>query len=662
MQEHKGAWDDERIQLQARIAGRAGERDDDDKKLLLVLTEANKKVGKLELHLARHLQAGALPVCVHVSEPLARNLADEQDSAAAKKRDDKKDPRLQLTLRISLHTDGPAASPAPAPAPASSPAHARRASSAETPTPPPLRRAATDISLRRSDSAAEVKKDKKEKKEREAAAAADDKDKEAKDKSDKKEKKESAHRRSHSRQQLDAPPLAASTSPAPAGALLSPEKARGHRRGASLSIASMVTSDAASAEGSGAGALSPGAKDKAGFRQLRMSHDVAAALASQEKEIEALRQQLEVRQQMEADEKFLIENALYFCEPVYSHEVPVSAYVLFRALLQWRAFHDGSTLPQTVGDAFDKVVQKHAHVRAAPQLQVYWLASACMLLHLLKKQLHVSGGEAELGGLRAFETRLLGFVGTLFQALVRGCQAQLDPLLVPAVLEQPDLMQQQAASVSSPRPPGVDALVAVLQTYATHVTEGCVFRSVGAQLFRQLFHYMNARLLNALLEKRAYCRCANGIQIKMAVSQLLEWAARSPLAEAAREQLEGIRQAADVLVVAKASLLDANVRRELCPALNNAQLAQLLAMYNPDEFDPDPLDAAVLRTIQALDRSLGSALLDANYCFPLVSSDWAARRDLDFGRVQIPPVLLSRPGFAFLQNPTQASSAAGGAW
>ncbi len=56
------------------------------------------------------------------------------------------------------------------------------------------------------------------------------------------------------------------------------------------------------------------------------------------------------------------------------------------------------------------------------------------------------------------------------------------------------------------------------------------------------------------------------------------------------DNLESIRQSADVLVVNKAKLLEGNVRREVCPSLTHPQLYQLLMSYTPDEFDPEPVD------------------------------------------------------------------------
>lgn len=63
---------------------------------------------------------------------------------------------------------------------------------------------------------------------------------------------------------------------------------------------------------------------------------------------------------------------------------------------------------------------------------------------------------------------------------------------------------------------------------------------------------------------------------------------------ACRDQLESVRQSADVLVVSKSKLLEGAVRREICPALSHGQLHALLANYMPDEFDPEPLDAKIL--------------------------------------------------------------------
>jgi hypothetical protein len=50
-----------------------------------------------------------------------------------------------------------------------------------------------------------------------------------------------------------------------------------------------------------------------------------------------------------------------------------------------------------------------------------------------------------------------------------------------------------------------------------------------------------------------------------------------------RAQLEPLRQAADVLVMNKASLVEEVVRKDVCPSLNTKQLSLLLSTYQTDE-------------------------------------------------------------------------------
>ncbi len=77
----------------------------------------------------------------------------------------------------------------------------------------------------------------------------------------------------------------------------------------------------------------------------------------------------------------------------------------------------------------------------------------------------------------------------------------------------------------------VATLIKILTSIMQEFTDNFVYGSITGQFFRQLMHYINAVLFNTLLKKGELCRCANGIQIKMALSELERWIGRTNFPE-----------------------------------------------------------------------------------------------------------------------------------
>ncbi len=160
-----------------------------------------------------------------------------------------------------------------------------------------------------------------------------------------------------------------------------------------------------------------------------------------------------------------------------------------------------------------------------------------------------------------------------------------------------------------------------------------------------MFFEISIGILNALFEKKLPCQCAVGLGLKMAILHVENWAilqkdtpptqAEGGSGDAAkgvvqlqcnstvgwvgtvcRQALSSARQAADVLVVSKTTLIDPSVfimlfflvyfelilmcskiQAEVCPTLTKKQLLSLLEAYTPDEFDPEPIHPGVLKSI-----------------------------------------------------------------
>ena len=112
--------------------------------------------------------------------------------------------------------------------------------------------------------------------------------------------------------------------------------------------------------------------------------------------------------------------------------------------------------------------------------------------------------------------------------------------------------------------------------------------------------------------------------------------------EAARARLgplEALRQVADVLVLPKERLEEPAFRRDVCPALGAVQLRRLLASYQPDDFDAEPVPASTLDALAAgPDEDDGSSPLFLDEAFP-ASEGWR----LPPPSAELPSDLASRP-------------------
>jgi hypothetical protein len=130
---------------------------------------------------------------------------------------------------------------------------------------------------------------------------------------------------------------------------------------------------------------------------------------------------------------------------------------------------------------------------------------------------------------RAVTPQLASFVAALratasafFARAVELLMRQTDTLLVPALLEG-DMNHPERNAAPHAR------LLSVLSDWHAAVANANRLPSpLVAALFTAAFEQFGVQLLNALLERRDLCSCGNGLQTKMHVSALIEWASRTP--------------------------------------------------------------------------------------------------------------------------------------
>jgi len=148
----------------------------------------------------------------------------------------------------------------------------------------------------------------------------------------------------------------------------------------------------------------------------------------------------------------------------------------------------------------------------------------------------------------------------------------------------------------------------ILTEYMELFQKHRVFPSVFQQFFCQIFYYIDAKLFNALMQRKDLCSCHQGFQIKLGLSQLEEWInkyknEKHPMfSRIARDYLGHITEASNVLVVDKKMFLDGKMIEEHFSTLNAAQIKHLLDRYQTDQFSTEPVSREVLDKLGQLSK------------------------------------------------------------
>lgn len=403
-----------------------------------------------------------------------------------------------------------------------------------------------------------------------------------------------------------------------------------------------------------------------------------AKLAAQEEELLQLKQELAFRQQQD-DERFLIDEMVTFMQPTYSaNGIPASAYVIFRSLLQWRAFHPANTrLLVHLTEAFDRLLTRHKN---DADVLLYWLSTTASLLYLFCKELQVIsiGGKgsptSESSSVKVFEGQLFSFASSFFSLYCKQAFEQLNTAISALITAAGDPNAQGLSCWDS------SEIIAILTKHCAALESSIPFESLREQVLRQETHYIGARFLNVLLEnsdgkkKLNLCTCAHGMGIKMVLVQIDEFMHdKVPWHSViCKQNIMKARHAADVLVVNKESLAQESVRADVCPSLSMPQVVCLLDAYAPDEFDTEPVHPGVISALRGLIRQQqdplnnniisekqqqqtqqqnnkrNSLLIDISSGGEL-ETHFTAVSKCDFSAAPITPSVLARPGFAFLR-------------
>uniref|UniRef100_A0A673MX55 Unconventional myosin-Va n=1 Tax=Sinocyclocheilus rhinocerous TaxID=307959 RepID=A0A673MX55_9TELE len=317
------------------------------------------------------------------------------------------------------------------------------------------------------------------------------------------------------------------------------------------------------------------------------------------------------------------------------------AYILFMCLRHADYADDDqrvSTLLNSSINTIKNVLKKHGDFETIS----FWLANTCRFLHCLRQY---SGEEAYTKhntprqnehcltnfDLSEYQQVLSDLAIQIYQQLIRVIENILHPKIAPAMLEQetiqgvmgvkPTGMRKRTSSVYEERSHSLESILKQLDVFYYTLLQHGNDTELVRQVIKQLFYAICSVTLNNLLLRKDMCSWSKGLQIRYNVCQLEEWLLDKDVqGSGARESLEPLIQAAQLLQIKKKSQDDAEAICTMCTALTTEQIVKILSLYTPvNEFE-ERVSILFIKSVQTLlkDRKESSQLLmDAKIIFPV---------------------------------------------
>uniref|UniRef100_H9H1A8 Uncharacterized protein n=1 Tax=Meleagris gallopavo TaxID=9103 RepID=H9H1A8_MELGA len=309
------------------------------------------------------------------------------------------------------------------------------------------------------------------------------------------------------------------------------------------------------------------------------------------------------------------------------------AYVLFLCIRHADHCRDeprAHSLLDAAINAIKRVMKKHSDDFDVVAL---WLANTCRLLNCLRQYGRDEVGCHQGNTAHQNEHRLrnldpqgpchsLGALAVqLYQQLIRTAEKRLKPMIVGAMLESETIQGLSSSCPPTHRrslAPPAHTLPELLQQLGSfhHTLEHYgLSPAVGHQLLRQLLFLISGTTLNYLLLRKDACSWSRGIQLRYNISQVEQWLRAQGLQQSgAREMLEPLIQAAQLLQVKKATEEDAGAICSLCTVLTPQQVVKILRAYTPTAGLEERVSPAFISS-QAEGPS--QLLVDTSHFFPV---------------------------------------------
>ncbi|XP_040893941.1 unconventional myosin-Va-like isoform X1 [Toxotes jaculatrix] len=345
----------------------------------------------------------------------------------------------------------------------------------------------------------------------------------------------------------------------------------------------------------------------------------------------------------EGDENRLLKNLVVDLKPrgVAVSFIPgLPAYIIFMCLRYADNVNDDQRVSTLLNSTISSI--KGVIKRRGKDLEVvsFWLANTCRLMHCLKQY---SGAEAFMTHnttkqnehclvnfeLSEYQQVLGDLAIQIYRQLIKCMEDILQPLIVASMLEhetiqgvlgsKPTGLRKRSTSFPEEEAVTVEVLLQRLGLFHTTMSQHGMDSDLIKQVVKQQFYIICAVTLNNLLLRKDMCSWSKGLQIRYNVWQLEEWLTERELADCgAKETLEPLVQAAQLLQIKKKTEADAQAICNMCTALTTAQIVKVLTLYTPVIEFEERVSTSFITTIKNLlkDRVESSTLMmDAKKIF-----------------------------------------------
>ncbi|XP_027900326.1 unconventional myosin-Va-like isoform X1 [Xiphophorus couchianus] len=359
-------------------------------------------------------------------------------------------------------------------------------------------------------------------------------------------------------------------------------------------------------------------------------------IARKEKEFQGM---LEFK---EDDTGHLLKNLVVDLKPrgvAVSFTPGLPAFIIFMCLRYADNVNDDRRLSTLLNSTISSI--KGVIKRKGNDFEVvsFWLANTCRLMHCLKQysgdevfMVHNTAKQNEqcLANFELTEYhQLFGDLAIqIYRQIIKSMENILLPLIIPCMLEHE---AEQGVLGSKPtglrkRSPSfpdealtVEVLLQRLSFFHTTMSQHGMDSDIIKQVVKQQFYIISAVTLNNLLLRKDMCSWGKGLQIRYNVWQLDEWLGEKELSDCgAKETLEPLIQAAQLLQINKNTEVDAKAICSMCSSLTTAQIVKILTLYTPVIEFEERVSNTFITTIKNLlkDRAESSNLMmDAKKIF-----------------------------------------------
>eukprot|EP00759_Apiculatamorpha_spiralis_P037882 PhF_6_TR37505/c0_g1_i2/m.55393 len=303
----------------------------------------------------------------------------------------------------------------------------------------------------------------------------------------------------------------------------------------------------------------------------------------------------------------------------------VASLVTLKAMTQWKALHYTIPLHPLVTNLPSYLMVSALHVLKQcenPKSGAFWLGTTCTLASYLFKV--IFNGEFTSAPAKPRQENLWFvplYTGTIeLDAPEEQPSKAASTMLLQGLLGAAEVIAQETCRVERSKveqfiqdtvlvaaaqqrlgPHTNDALTRVMEDVHSKLTEMKVPEVFIYGILERCISQINHSLLGALVNKHneSLCCLHVGQNLKVMLASLTQWIiTRWKQFPELRKILAPIRQACDVFMLPKESLLEASVRDSVCPNLTAKQLATLVASYHGDLLDQRSVPANIVTALQ----------------------------------------------------------------